>query len=64
MKVNGEQIILSKKIPLAEFLQQEGYAPEKIAVELNGEIIPRSRYASVILMDADKLEIVSFVGGG
>ena len=64
MKVNGEQIILSEKIPLAEFLQREGYAQEKIAVELNGEIIPRSRYASVLLTDAHKLEIVSFVGGG
>ena len=64
MKVNGEQIILSKKILLADLLQRNGYAQEKIAVELNGEIIPRSRYASVILTDADKLEIVSFVGGG
>ena len=64
MKVNGEQIILSEKIPLSEFLQREGYSSDKIAVELNGEIIPRSRYASVILTDADKLEIVSFVGGG
>lgn len=64
MKVNGETKKLLEKIPLSEFLQQEGYAQEKIAVELNGEIIPRSRYASVILTDADKLEIVSFVGGG
>ena len=64
MKVNGEQIILSEKILLAEFLQREGYSFDKIAVELNGEIVPRSRYASVILTDADKLEIVSFVGGG
>lgn len=64
MKVNGETQKLLEKIPLSEFLQREGYAPEKIAVELNGEIIPRSRYASVILTDADKLEIVSFVGGG
>ena len=64
MKVNGEQIILSEKIPLSEFLQREGYSCDKIAVELNGEIIPRSRYASVFLTDADKLEIVSFVGGG
>jgi len=64
MKVNGEEIILNEKISLAEFLQSSGYAPEKIAVELNGEIIPRSKYASVILTDADKLEIVSFVGGG
>ena len=64
MKVNGETKKLLEKIPLSEFLQREGYAQEKIAVELNGEIIPRSRYASIILTDADKLEIVSFVGGG
>ena len=64
MKVNGEAKKLLEKIPLSEFLQREGYAQEKIAVELNDEIIPRSRYASVILTDADKLEIVSFVGGG
>ena len=64
MKVNGETKKLLEKIPLNEFLQQEGYAQEKIAVELNGKIIPRSRYSSVILTDADKLEIVSFVGGG
>ena len=64
MKVNVETKKLLEKIPLSEFLHQEGYAQEKIAVELNGEIIPRSRYASVILTDADKLEIVSFVGGG
>ena len=64
MKVNGEQIILSEKTSLIELLQRNGYATDKIAVELNGEIIPRSRYVSVILTDADKLEIVSFVGGG
>ena len=64
MKVNGETIILLEKISLLEFLQRNGYATDKIAVELNGEIIPRSRYSSVILTDADKLEIVSFVGGG
>lgn len=64
MKVNGGTKKLLEKIPLSEFLQQEAYAQEKIAVELNGEIIPRSRYSSVILTDADNLEIVSFVGGG
>lgn len=64
MKVNGETIILLEKTSLIELLQRNGYATDKIAVELNGEIIPRSRYSSVILTDADKLEIVSFVGGG
>lgn len=64
MKFNGETIILSEKTSLLEFLQRNGYAPDKIAVELNGEIVPRSKYASVILTDADNLEVVCFVGGG
>lgn len=64
MKFNGEQIILNEKTSLLEFLQREGYATDKIAVELNGEIVPRSKYASVILTDADNLEVVCFVGGG
>ncbi|MBQ9763605.1 MAG: sulfur carrier protein ThiS [Phascolarctobacterium sp.] len=64
MKFNGEQIILNEKTSLLEFLQREGYATDKIAVELNGEIVPRSKYASVTLKDADNLEVVCFVGGG
>ena len=40
MKFNGEQIILNEKTSLLEFLQREGYAPDKIAVELNEEIVP------------------------
>lgn len=64
MKLNGETIILSEKTSLLEFLQRESYALDKIAVELNGEIVPRSKYASVILTDADNLEVVCFVGGG
>jgi len=64
MKFNGETITLREKTSLLEFLQREGYATDKIAVELNGEIVPRSKYASVILKDADNLEVVCFVGGG
>ena len=64
MQFNGEQIILNEKTSLLEFLQRNGYATDKIAVELNGEIVPRSKYASVILKDADNLEVVCFVGGG
>jgi len=64
MKFNGETITLREKTSLLEFLQREGYATDKIAVELNGEIVPRSKYTSVILTDADNLEVVCFVGGG
>ena len=64
MKVNGVQVELKERIGLEKFLESNGYALGKVAVELNGKIVPCKDYASVILNDADVLEIVSFVGGG
>lgn len=64
MKVNGETIPLSAPVSLKYFLEASGYTQGRIAVELNGEIIPKLSYASVLLSEADTLEIVHFVGGG
>lgn len=41
-----------------------GLKKERIASELNGEIVPKASYESTILSDGDSLEIVNFVGGG
>lgn len=49
---------------LFDYLTQAGYDPTRIAVEKNGEIVPKSQYDSVILLDSDTVEIVRFVGGG
>ncbi len=64
MKVNGKQIKLTKSLSLKEYLEQEGYVLLRVAVEKNGQIIPRADFAAVMLCDEDSLEIVSFVGGG
>lgn len=64
MKVNGEIINLETPAPLSDFVAQQGYRTERIAVELNGDIIPKSAYTTTIVTDADTLEIVHFVGGG
>lgn len=64
MKVNGEQEKLKERATLEVFLISKGYALTKVAVELNGKIVPRTEYASTILQDTDALEIVCFVGGG
>lgn len=64
MKVNGEEKTLEKEMSLAEFLKQENYIPEQIAVERNGEIVPKAEYSTVMLDGEDILEIVHFVGGG
>ena len=64
MKVNGEVKSFGVPISLLDFLIKEGYQISRIAVERNGEIVPKGEYANVILSDADTLEVVSFVGGG
>ena len=49
---------------LAHLLEELGFSAGRIAVERNGEIVPRNRYGETLLADGDVLEIVSFVGGG
>ena len=46
------------------WLEELGFSAGRIAVERNGEIVPRNRYGETLLADGDVLEIVSFVGGG
>ena len=64
MKVNGTQVPLQEEKTLLQYLQENQYDISKIAVERNGEIVPRNRYGETLLADGDVLEIVSFVGGG
>lgn len=64
MKVNGNEIILKESTNLQEFLESLKYDTTKIAVERNGDIVPKTSYQEVILSDVDTLEVVSFVGGG
>ncbi|HEX6137510.1 MAG TPA: sulfur carrier protein ThiS [Casimicrobiaceae bacterium] len=49
---------------IAELVAALGLAGKRIAVEKNGEIVPRSRYATTPLARGDRLEIVGAVGGG
>lgn len=64
MKVNGETLRLEHPVSLKEFLDTHGYSTGRVAVEHNGEIVPSGVYPTVMLSDADTLEIVHFVGGG
>lgn len=64
MVLNGQNIFLPQPVTLLELLQEHGYRPQLIAVERGGVIVKRSDYAGTIITDADRLEIVSFVGGG
>ena len=64
MLINGEDKDLGCASALSELLTQLGYRTAFVAVELNGTIIKQADFSSTTITDADKLEIVSFVGGG
>ncbi|WP_302826574.1 sulfur carrier protein ThiS [Anaerofustis stercorihominis] len=63
IRVNGESFDF-KDINLKELLLKLQYDSSKVAVELNEEIVSKNDYEKVIIKDDDKLEVVSFVGGG
>lgn len=64
MRVNGKETELKSSITLTGFLAAHNYRAELVAVERNGQIVPRTEFGAVVLQDGDELEIVSFVGGG
>jgi len=63
VRVNGEYLDVKGKSVLA-LLDSLGYDLKRVAVELNGNIVPRSQYEKTVLSDCDTVEVVSFVGGG
>lgn len=63
LTLNGKPVLLTHKT-LADFLHFHDFDLTCIAVELNGHIIQRSAYQKTILEAEDRLEVVSFVGGG
>lgn len=64
IKINGKQVPEAMGERLSEYLEKSGYVPERIAVEVNYNIIPKSEYKNYIISEDDEIEIVSFMGGG
>ena len=64
LSVNGQVRQLEPGANVERLLDALELAGKRVAVEKNGEIVPRSRYADTRLADGDKLEIVVAVGGG
>lgn len=64
MKVNGEICTNEPKMTVQSLLERRGNDPRRVAVERNGQIVPRARFSEEILCEDDVIEIVQFVGGG
>ena len=64
IKINGECVENIAGKTVTEYLAESGYDLKRVAVELNGDILPKVQYESTLLHDGDSIEVVSFVGGG
>ncbi len=63
VKINGENLDIAGKTVM-QYLGTTTYKVQRIAVERNGNIVPKAQYDSTVLVDGDVIEVVSFVGGG
>jgi sulfur carrier protein len=66
LHINGDEKTFDSPIPftLVALVETLGMKPDRVAIELNHDIVPRDRWAETHLNDGDRLEIVHFVGGG
>lgn len=63
VRINGQQADAAGKT-VAEIVTEKGLNVQRVAVELNGDIVKRSDFDKVVVKEDDSMEIVNFVGGG
>jgi sulfur carrier protein len=64
IRLNGEPLALQAPCTITILLTAQGLAERRVAVEVNGDIVPRSRHATHALAEGDVVEIVHALGGG
>jgi sulfur carrier protein len=64
IRLNGTPLALPTPCTLTDLLAAQGLATRRVAVEVNGEIVPRGRHAEHLLAEGDVVEIVQALGGG
>lgn len=63
-RINGNNSLDADGMTMKAYLESKGYRLNIVAVELNGNILPKAQYESYIITESDTIEVVSFVGGG
>jgi len=64
IQLNGQPKRIDSDASILALLESEGLAERRVAVEVNGEIVPRSLHAAHALVEGDRVEIVHALGGG
>lgn len=62
--INGETQEISGEVNLSELLKNLSLPQERIAVELNKEVVRKKDWENITISEADKIEVIHFVGGG
>jgi len=62
--INGQQNNINNNLTVKQLVIDLGYEEKRFALEINGQVIPKSEYAKKIIFENDRLEIISAVGGG
>jgi sulfur carrier protein len=62
--LNGQETEVRDGSTAVDLLASLGIGPDRVAVEVNLEIVPRTRHADHVINEGDRIEIVQFVGGG
>lgn len=63
-KINGIDTAIAKGTTIGDYIEQNGFNLQYIAVECNGTIVPKGSYNTTLISNNDTIEIVNFVGGG
>ncbi len=62
--INGEKELLDREMSVADLLSLRRLEPVRVAVEINEDVVPRKTFADTMIRDGDRIEVVTFVGGG
>ncbi len=64
IQINGRKIAIKQNFSILDVLKKYKLNRKKVAIELNGKILPQNKYKSKKLKNNDKIEVVQFIGGG
>ena len=64
VQLNGEEKTLTENLSVAKLLEELQMAVVRVAVEINGEVLSRNTLDDTVIKEGDRIEIVTFVGGG
>jgi len=64
IQLNGESFVLEEDININDFLKKLTIDKNKVAIELNKNVIPKNSYSNTVITNKDVVEIVTFIGGG